>query len=230
MTTSSTDTSATKPSGRRWLRWDALKRQSKRWISLQVNTTFTTPPVLKLTSTVAIGEFTQTWYTSKGTNKVPIWIQKCVVDNEPLQASGGREETCNMVTKLLLVLLALACKLVGVWFLSTLLKNCMTTDSTGQPVPWWFDRVSTCREFRILIVKNRLQLTENVNIVHFVFHIHENLLTDNGLLRVFSRTIDIFETIVTNCMNITMHIDVNTAQFEHAAHRLQMHCTHVFTL
>ena len=38
MTASTTDSSATKPSERRWLKWDALKRSSKKWISLQVKT------------------------------------------------------------------------------------------------------------------------------------------------------------------------------------------------
>ena len=40
-TASTTDSSATKPSGRRWLKWDALKRSSRRWISLQVKITLT---------------------------------------------------------------------------------------------------------------------------------------------------------------------------------------------
>ena len=44
-------------------------------------------------------------------------FKKGVVDNAPPQASGGREETRNMVTKfLLLFFLALACKLVGIRF------------------------------------------------------------------------------------------------------------------
>ena len=64
MTASTIDTSATNPSGRRWLKWDVLERSSKRWISLQVKTTLTTPLEQKLTSTVATGGFTQTWQTS----------------------------------------------------------------------------------------------------------------------------------------------------------------------
>ena len=43
-------------------------------------------------------------------------LKKGVVDNAPPEASGGREETCNMDTKFLLIFLALACKLVGVRF------------------------------------------------------------------------------------------------------------------
>ena len=61
MTASTTDSSATRPSGRRWLNWDALKRSSLRWISLQAKTTLTSPPEQKLTSTVATGGFAQTW-------------------------------------------------------------------------------------------------------------------------------------------------------------------------
>ena len=64
MTTSTTDSSATRPSGRRRLKWDTLRRSSKRWISIQVKTTLKTSPEQKLTSTVATGGFTQTWQTS----------------------------------------------------------------------------------------------------------------------------------------------------------------------
>ena len=63
-TASTTDSSATKPSGRRWLKWDALKRSSRRWISLQVKMTLTKSIKKRLTSTVAIGGFTQMWHTS----------------------------------------------------------------------------------------------------------------------------------------------------------------------
>ena len=64
MTASTTDSSATRPSGRRWLNWDALKRSSLRWISLQAKTTLTSPPEQKLTSIVATGGFAHTWWTS----------------------------------------------------------------------------------------------------------------------------------------------------------------------
>ena len=42
----------------------------------------------------------------------------------------------------------------GSLILSTRLKDGMTTDSTGQPVPWWFDiflrkESQRAREFRI---------------------------------------------------------------------------------
>ena len=65
-------------------------------------------------------------------------FKKGVVDNAPPQASGGREETCNMVTQFLL-LLGTGMQTGGSPILSTRLKDGMTTDSTGQPVLWWFD-------------------------------------------------------------------------------------------
>ena len=45
----------------------------------------------------------------------------------------------------------------GSLILSTRLKDGMTTDSTGQPVPWWFDiylrkESQRAEEFRIFIV------------------------------------------------------------------------------
>ena len=57
-----------------------------------------------------------------------------------LKRAEDEKKQENMDTKfLLLVFLALACKLVGSPILSTRLKDGMTTDSTGQLVPWWFD-------------------------------------------------------------------------------------------
>ena len=48
--------------------------------------------------------------------------------------------------------------------MSTHLKDGMTTDSTGQPVPWWFDiylrkESQRAEEVRIFYRENRLQLT-----------------------------------------------------------------------
>ena len=51
------------------------------------------------------------------THKERTWIQKCVVNNATPEASRGQKETRNIDTKfLILVFLALAYKLVGVWF------------------------------------------------------------------------------------------------------------------
>ena len=55
---------ATRPSGRRWLSWDALKKSSLRWIGLQAKITVILPPEQKLTSTVATGGFARMWWIS----------------------------------------------------------------------------------------------------------------------------------------------------------------------
>ena len=120
------------------------------------NHTYKATKAERLTYTVAMGGFTQMWHTSiryqQGINLIS---KKGVVDNAPPQASGGRKETCHMVTQFLFFFLAMAC-----WWspiLSTRLKDGMTTDSTGQPVPCglisFAERVSTCREFKIFIVE-----------------------------------------------------------------------------
>ena len=88
--------------------------------------------------------------------------------------------------------------------LSTRLKDGMTTDSTGQPVPWWFDiyfseRVSTCREFiREFFIVNKsvtadgslLSPTGGVNGIHPAPDIHEHFMIHKGYgtLRISSRT------------------------------------------
>ena len=85
--------------------------------------------------------------------------------------------------------------------LSTRLKDGMTTDSTGQPVPWWFDiyfaeRVSTCKEFRIFTVNKSvtadgslLSPTGGVNGIHPAPDIHEHFTIHKGYgtLRISSR-------------------------------------------
>ena len=134
MTASTTDTSATKPSGRRWLRLDDLKRSSKRWISLQVKTTLTKPLKRKLTYTVAIGGFTQTWHTSiryqQGINLIS--KRRC----RQCTASSKRRTRRNMQHghKVPPLLLGNGIQTGGSPILSTHLKDGMTTDNTGQPV------------------------------------------------------------------------------------------------
>ena len=56
----------------------------------------------------------------------------------------------------------------------------------------------------------------SVNGIHPAPDIHEHFMIYKGYgtLRISSRhNIDNPERTVTNCMNITMHTDVNTAQF-----------------
>ena len=86
--------------------------------------------------------------------------------------------------------------------LSTRLKDGMTTDSTGQPVPWWFDiylrkESQRAEEFRIFTVNKSvtadgslLSPTGGVNRIHPVPDIHEQFMIHNGYgkLRTSSRT------------------------------------------
>ena len=62
------------------------------------------------------------------THKVRTRIKKCVVNNASPEASRGQKETRHMDMQA-----------GGSPILSTRLKDGMTTDSTVQPVPWWFD-------------------------------------------------------------------------------------------
>ena len=140
-TASTTGSSVTKLSGRRWLRWDALNRSSKRWISLQVRTTLTKPLKKRLTYIVAIGGSTHKCGTLRfSTHKVPTWIQKrrcqqCVAWSE--QRTKRNKQHGHKIPPPRL--LGTGMQAGGSPNLSTRLKDGMTTDSTGQPVPWWFD-------------------------------------------------------------------------------------------
>ena len=85
--------------------------------------------------------------------------------------------------------------------LSTRLKDGMTTDSTGQPVPWWFD-IYLRKEFQhaensIFIVNKSvtadgslLSPTGGVNGIHPAPDIHEHftIYKGYGTLRISSRT------------------------------------------
>ena len=56
----------------------------------------------------------------------------------------------------------------GSLILSTRLKNGMTTDSTGQPVPWWFD----------IYLRKESQLAENSEF----FTVNKSVTADGSLL------------------------------------------------
>ena len=86
--------------------------------------------------------------------------------------------------------------------LSTRLKDGMTSDSTGQPVPWWLDiylrkESQRAEEFRIFTVNKSvtadgslLSPTAGVKGVYPAPHIHEHFTTHKGYgkLRTSSRT------------------------------------------
>ena len=228
MTASTTDTSATKPSGRRWLRWDALKRSSKKWISLQVRTTLTKPLKKRLTYIVAIGGSTQMWHTSiryqQGTNLTS--KRRC----RQCTASSKRRTRRNRPHGHTIppLLLGNGMQAGGSPILSTRLKDGMTTDSTGQPVPWWFD-IYLRKEFQhaenseFLSWINRLQLTAvychrrgGVNGIHPAPDIHEHFMIYKWLRQtayILTHNLNKLDHIANNCMNTTMHTDANIAQF-----------------
>ena len=86
--------------------------------------------------------------------------------------------------------------------LSTRLKDGMTTDSTGQPVPWWFDiylrkESQHAENLKIFIVNKSvtadgslLSPTGCVNGIHPAPDIHEHFTIHKGYgtLRISSRT------------------------------------------
>ena len=90
----------------------------------------------------------------------------------------------------------------GSLILSTRLKDGMTTDSTGQPVPWWFDiylwKESQRAENLEFFTVNKsvtadgslLSPTGGVKGMYLAPHIHEHLRYTNGYgkLRTSSRT------------------------------------------
>ena len=90
----------------------------------------------------------------------------------------------------------------GSLILSTRLKDGMTTDSTGQPVPWWFDiylrkESQRAEEFRIFTVNKSVTAdgslpspTGGVKEIYPAPDIHEHFTIHNGYgtMRTPSRT------------------------------------------
>ena len=82
----------------------------------------------------------------------------------------------------------------GSLILSTRLKDGMTTDSTGQPVPWWFDiylrkESQRAEEFRIFTVNKSVKAdgsllspTGGVKRMYPAPHIHEHFTIHKWLL------------------------------------------------
>ena len=189
MTASTTDSSATKPSGRRWLKWDALKRSSRRWISLQVKTTLTKPLKQKLTSTVAIGGFTQTWQTSircqQGINLIS--RRRC----RHCTASRKRRTRSNIQNgnKVPPLLRGNGKQTGGSPIMSTHHKDGMTTDLTRYFVANYSFAVwvSARIEFKIFIVNfsvtadgSLLSPTGGVHGIHLAPEIHEHIYDTTG--------------------------------------------------
>ena len=105
----------------------------------------------------------------------------------------------------------------GSLILSTRLKDGMTTDSTGQPVPWWFDiylrkESQRAEEFRIFTVNKSvtadgslLSPTGGVKGMYPAPDIHEHFTIHKWLRQTN------LEHIANNCMSAMTHTDVTTA-------------------
>ena len=116
----------------------------------------------------------------------------------------------------------------GSLILSTRLKNGMTTDSTGQPVPWWFDiylrkESQGAEEFRIFTVNKSvtadgslLSPTGGVKGMYPAPDIHEHFTIHKWLRQtayIFTHNMNNLEHIANNCTDTTKHTDVYNAQF-----------------
>ena len=112
--------------------------------------------------------------------------------------------------------------------MSTRLKDGMTTDSTGQPVPWWLDiylrkESQRAEEFKIFIVNKSvtadsslLSPTGGVKGMYLAPHIHEHFTIHKWLRQtayILTHNLNMLEHIANNGMNTTMHTDANIAQF-----------------
>ena len=116
----------------------------------------------------------------------------------------------------------------GSLILSTRLKDGMTIDSTGQPVPWWFDiylrkESQRAEEFRSFTVNKSvtadgslLSPTEGVKGMYPAPDIHEHFTIHKWLRQtayIFTHNFNNLGHIANNCMNTTKHTDVYNAQF-----------------
>ena len=104
----------------------------------------------------------------------------------------------------------------------------MTPDSTGQPVPWWFDiylrkESQRAEEFRIFTVNKSVTVdgsllspTGCVKGMYLAPHIHEHFTIHKWLRQtayILTHNLNMLEHIANNGMNTTLHTDANIAQF-----------------
>ena len=169
------------------------------------------------------------------THKVRTRIQKFVVNNATPEASRGQKEARNIGTNfLILVFLALAYKLVGVWFWA--LASKMVWPLIAQGNLYFGGWISICG--KSLTVQKNLEFlswksvtadgsllspTGGVKGMYLAPHIHEHLRYTNGYgkLRTSSRTT---WTCLSTLPNIGMTPQCTLTRTlrssEHAAHRL----------
>ena len=227
MTASTTDTSATGPSERRWLRWDALKRSSKRWISLQMKTTFTKPLAQRLTYTVATG-----WIHTKVAHfdSVPTRYQpdfkKALSTMHRLKQAEDEKQYAKWSQS----------SFSSSWQWQT---NWWESDYEYSPQRWynhWLhgvtrylvanysfaEWVSARIEFKNFFVNKSVTAdgslpspTGSVNTIHLAPEIHEHFMIQRlrNIVYIFMHNLNNLETTVTNCMSGTTHTDAFNAQY-----------------
>ena len=199
MTTSTTDSSATSSSEKRWSSWVALKRSSLRWIGLQAKTTVILPQKKKLTSTVATGGFARTWWISMRCRQgVSLTSRKhcrhCTAKRKrrtrntrkighkvPPHGGNGKRTGGNPIMRIHH-------------------KDGVTTDWTGKPVysvgnysfAVWISARIECKIYREYISvtadSSLLSPTEGVNRIPPDTAIHEQMATINGYVKVCTTT------------------------------------------
>ena len=108
----------------------------------------------------------------------------------------------------------------GSLILSTRLKDGMTPDSTGQPVPWWKES-QRAEEFRIFTVNKSvtadgslLSPTGGVKGMYPAPENHEHFTIHKWLRQtayIFTHNFNNLEHIANNCMSAMTHTDVATA-------------------
>ena len=114
----------------------------------------------------------------------------------------------------------------GSLILSTRFKDGMTTDSTGQLVPWWFDiylrkESQRARELEFFTVNKSvtaggslLSPTGGVKGMYPAPDIHEHFTIHQGLWQtayIFTHNFNNLGNIANNCMSAMTHTDVTTA-------------------
>ena len=114
----------------------------------------------------------------------------------------------------------------GSLILSTRLKDGMTTDITGQLVPWWFDiylrkESQRAEEFKIFTVNKSvtadgslLSPTGGVKGMYLAPDIHEHFTIHKWLRQtayILTHNLNNLEHIANNCMSAMTHTDVTTA-------------------
>ena len=225
MTTSTTDSSATSSSEKRWLSWVALKRSSLRWIGLQAKTTVILPHKKKLMSIVATGGSVRMWWISiwcrQGVNLISRkHCRHCTASSKrrtrstmksghkvPPHGGNGKQTGGNPIMRIHH-------------------KDGVTTDWTGKPVysvgnysfAVWISATIECKNYREYIGYSWQQSTVTDGVCKYNTSWYRNSRTndyDKWLRKSVYDDKHIFnngETIVDNYVNDVTHVDTHKMQ------------------